>query len=458
MSVQNATSRASYVGNASISTPYPVGFYFFEDADLVVTVTDLNGVDTVLVLNTDYTVSGAGNENGGEIVTGGGAIPATSTVAIARILAATQLTQYQNLGKFPSSSHERALDKLTMIGQHNLRLAGQSLRVRDSDGERTPLAAIANTVLTLNASKQPVGMTADELKSFLSISGTLINVDRGTMTFADSGERAAAVPEFTGQLGTQRDTGDIYISSGTSAGDWVIYDAVALANFDANFFTADSAGRLPFADGWLNAAKLASDAVTTAKILDAAVTAAKILDAAVTAAKLAATLDLSGKTLTMPSDHWKSIAPAGSVLQVIHTQSQAQASGSTAIPLDNTIPQNTEGTQFFSAAITPSSALNKILVIADVHLSAPVSTNVALSIFKGSDADAICSGSAPSNGNASVVGRMVCRYLDTSASASEVTYKLRAGSNSGTYYLNTGSTAYYGDNRVSSLTLMEIKG
>jgi len=43
------------------------------------------------------------------------------------------------------------------------------------------------------------------------------------------------------------------------------------------------------------------DSVTAAKLAADAVTTAKILDANVTAAKLAATLDVSGKTLTLPS-------------------------------------------------------------------------------------------------------------------------------------------------------------
>jgi hypothetical protein len=43
---------------------------------------------------------------------------------------------------------------------------------------------------------------------------------------------------------------------------------------------------------------------------------------------------------------------AGKVIQVVHVQDGAYASGTTTIPLDNTIPQNTEGTEFMSLAIT----------------------------------------------------------------------------------------------------------
>ena len=53
--------------------------------------------------------------------------------------------------------------------------------------------------------------------------------------------------------------------------------------------------------GAVTNAKLASNAVTAVKIASDAVTTAKILDANVTAAKLAATLDLSAKTVTLPA-------------------------------------------------------------------------------------------------------------------------------------------------------------
>jgi hypothetical protein len=55
--------------------------------------------------------------------------------------------------------------------------------------------------------------------------------------------------------------------------------------------------------GAVTNAKLATNAVTAVKIASDAVTTAKILDANVTAAKLAATLDLSSKTLTLPPNN-----------------------------------------------------------------------------------------------------------------------------------------------------------
>jgi hypothetical protein len=203
-------------------------------------------------------------------------VPATSTLTIFRVVPATQTTQYQEGGDFPAASHERALDKLTFISQQNARAVQRSLRVTEGSGEKNEVVAVPNTLIGLDSSNQPKALTVSEIKSLLAISGTTLSVPAGIKTFADAGERALGVPEFTGQLGTQRDTADIYISTGTTAGDWsLVEENMSLADFASGFFTADATGRGKFGSGFVDAALLASNAVETAKINDAAVTFAK---------------------------------------------------------------------------------------------------------------------------------------------------------------------------------------
>jgi hypothetical protein len=52
----------------------------------------------------------------------------------------------------------------------------------------------------------------------------------------------------------------------------------------------------------------------------------------------------------------------GDILQVQRTDTGAVATGTTTIPNDDTIPQSTEGDQYMSQAITPSSAANVLAV------------------------------------------------------------------------------------------------
>ncbi len=152
MTVNTTTSRVSYAGNGS-TTAFAVNFYFLASADLVVIKTTSSGAQTTLVLNTDYTVSGAGNPAGGT-VTCTTAPASTESLVIFRAPAETQLTDYQANDPFPAETHERALDKLTMIAQRLKDLTSRSLTL--SDGDTTT----ASTALPSPVSNKLIGWNA----------------------------------------------------------------------------------------------------------------------------------------------------------------------------------------------------------------------------------------------------------------------------------------------------------
>lgn len=119
MTVESATASASYTGNGS-TTVFPVPFYFLVDTDLKVTrLSATTGLVTTLVLNSDYTLTGAGDSSGGALTTSP-ALPAGDEIYIERNVAAVQETAYPNNGPFPAASHERALDRLTMLAQQTI--------------------------------------------------------------------------------------------------------------------------------------------------------------------------------------------------------------------------------------------------------------------------------------------------------------------------------------------------
>lgn len=152
MTVNTTTSRVSYAGNGSTTT-FSVPFYFLAAADLVVIRTTSSGSQATLVLNTDYTVSGAGNPAGGT-VTCTTAPASTTSLVIFRDPAATQLTDYQANDPFPAETHERALDKLTMIAQRVKDLVSRAFTLSDGDvsGVSTTLPRPeANKIIGWNA-------------------------------------------------------------------------------------------------------------------------------------------------------------------------------------------------------------------------------------------------------------------------------------------------------------------
>lgn len=137
MAIQADTSRVQYTGNASTTQAYPVPFLFFSTTHLRCIVTT-NGVDAPM----NFVATGEGNPNGGSLTTVT-AVPATSTVTIYREVPATQTTSYVEGSDFPAASHERALDKLTMLVQQIMGTLKRTVRVAQSSGETQEIPQIA---------------------------------------------------------------------------------------------------------------------------------------------------------------------------------------------------------------------------------------------------------------------------------------------------------------------------
>jgi len=451
MSVSSSTSRIQYVGNNDTGIAYPVPWRFTANADIVVVETDSAGVDTTLILSTDYTLIGVGDASGGSLTTTV-AVPSLSFITITLEVEIIQPAVYVENADFPASTQEGAFDKLTWIAQGIDRATKASIRVSDVEGERDLLVPVATTILGLDGDKMPTTYTVDELKSFLALTGVTLDVDAGMKTFADSSERDLAVPDFTGQLGTQRDTQVVYISSGTSAGNWALFSTV-LAMFAADEFTADAAGRLPFTDGIWNAAKLATDAVETAKILDANVTAAK----------LAATLDLSSKTLTMPSGHWAAIAPSRAVIQSVYAEDgthETWASGTFAeiiIPNDDTTPTAAEGKELLTASITAASASNTLRITMNTG-SVLSSTNSSLVLMAARDSGAAEATIYDYCNNNGAISQML-QYEVSAGTVSAQTIRMRLGRiGAGSIYINgTASDRRFFGTLKHKILVEEIK-
>ena len=161
MTVSSDVNKITYAGNGSTQV-FSVNYYFLADSHLQVVLITTAGVETVQTLTTNYTVTGAGNEAGGSI-TMLVAPPTGVSVVIQRVVPATQETDYLANDPFPAESHERALDKLTMLVQQNERENDRSLKI--------PLSAVPTTSTELPA---PVG---NKLLAWNSTASQIINFD-----------------------------------------------------------------------------------------------------------------------------------------------------------------------------------------------------------------------------------------------------------------------------------------
>lgn len=124
MSVQSESFEVSYTGNNSSVVAYVVPFKFFKSAHLKVAVLDGDGAETILALNTDYTVSGEGDEEGGEILTVA-AWDNTNTITIKRVMPVVQPFAFEEGGALPMSTLEDAYDWIVMMMQQLSGSAGE---------------------------------------------------------------------------------------------------------------------------------------------------------------------------------------------------------------------------------------------------------------------------------------------------------------------------------------------
>ena len=143
----------------------------------------------------------------------------------------------------------------------------------------------------------------------------------------------------------------------------------------------------------------------------------------------------------------------GDIAQRLRTSSVAQSTGTTAIPRDNTIPQNTEGDQYLSLAITPTSTIN--LLDIDVQINGGHGTNAELTValFQDSTAGALAAALFHASAGANEGGSGRLHYEMAAGTTSATTFKVRAGGAAGaTFTLNQSN----GGVAVSDMRIVEV--
>jgi len=184
------------------------------------------------------------------------------------------------------------------------------------------------------------------------------------------------------------------------------------------------------------AAVLADDVVETAKIKDANVTTAKIANSAVTNDKVG----------------------TGMPVQMVSVNSTAVATGTTTIPLDDTIPQNTEGNEFMTLAVTPKSATNTLVIEANLSVASSAANNLITALFQDTTADALAV-SCQAAPNTNQIYNLTVRYSMVAGTTSATTFKVRVGGNGAATFTFNGFSAarYFGATAKSSMTITEYK-
>lgn len=153
-------------------------------------------------------------------------------------------------------------------------------------------------------------------------------------------------------------------------------------------------------------------------------------------------------------------ALSGSVIQTVRTNYTTKTTGTTQTVLDDSIPQNTEGDEYFTRAITPTNASNILVITVDVNVGASVaSAKYIAALFQDSTADALCAvvGEAPNMD--AVPDHRTFTYSMTAGTTSSTTFKVRIGPTSAVTLTVNGvnGNRLLGGVLLSGITIQEIK-
>lgn len=144
------------------------------------------------------------------------------------------------------------------------------------------------------------------------------------------------------------------------------------------------------------------------------------------------------------------------VRQVAVYETSAYVAGTaTAMPLDDTIPQKTEGSQFMEFAFTPTASDSVLLIKVEANLDNQSGSYAAVgALFADDAADAIAAGYTLCQFTAGV--RFVMQTKLISGSTTARTYKFRAGTPAAVaLHLNGYSGRLLGGVCKSSITIIE---
>jgi hypothetical protein len=155
----------------------------------------------------------------------------------------------------------------------------------------------------------------------------------------------------------------------------------------------------------------------------------------------------------------RSVDATGKLKQAVKTQVSAYATGTTQTPFDDTIPQITEGDEYMTLAITPTSATNILVIMVDFFGSHDTANrSCTLALFQDATAAALAATADTISGATGGLAISLTHTM-TAGTTSSTTFRVRFGAEgAGTSCIN-GNTAsrIFGGVAASSITILEYE-
>lgn len=150
----------------------------------------------------------------------------------------------------------------------------------------------------------------------------------------------------------------------------------------------------------------------------------------------------------------------GEIVQTVTSQVGTTANGTTVIPVDNTIPQITEGIEFLTATISPTTAPNLLRISNAGFYSHSAGGVFSCALFRDATANALTATTATSIYLANQNTQCVIAFTTTANAVTSTTFRIRAGGGAAgtTTFNGFGATQAFGGVGNSYLTVQEVQG
>lgn len=147
----------------------------------------------------------------------------------------------------------------------------------------------------------------------------------------------------------------------------------------------------------------------------------------------------------------------GSIVQTVISVDGAVATGTTTTPQDNSIPQITEGDQYITVTITPTSAINRLEHSINVNGGASAGNSIIVALFQDATANALKAINHNLGAN-NVMNEVGFNHYMVAGTTSATTFRTRIGLvSAGTFTFNGQSSGQiFNGVALSSMRVTEI--
>lgn len=414
MTVSNQTPYNISTANG-VTTSFACDFVVLESGDLEVRV---DGV--VKTYTTHYTITNLGGPSNA-IVVFLSAPASGAVVERERIVPLTRSTDYQQSGDYLAETINDDFDRLWMALQGLSFDDGYSLHLAKADGEGVDM----------------------ELPSLTATYFLRVNDDATGFEWYDIGDATLQIPadQSVNAAKMYASATDVLFgrsSSGAGAGQEIACTAAGRALLDDADAAAQRATLGAAASGAATGSGLT---MATARMLGRTTAST----GAVEEISVGAGLSLTGGALTVA---------AGGVVGGGYGEYTAYQRVTTVIPIDDTVPTSSEGTQLVSVSYTPTSATNKIRLTASVN-GLPSVTAAVAAVFSGADCKR-----AQIFAHSSIYGASTLVVEFDAGTTSSTAYSLRVGVDPAGYVdinADFAGNRVFGGKSMCTLKVEEIK-